>query len=90
MGLDTVEILMKVEKRFGIAVPDQVASNCITVADLQNVIVDLLVNQGRVRSRELEAEVYRDLVIIIVDQMGMHASDVRHDSRWIGDITDYG
>lgn len=87
MGIDTVEIVMEVEEHFGIAVADDVVSNCITVADLQKVIIDLLVKQGRIRSSELEAEVYRDLVIIIVDQLGMHASDIRPDSRW-DDIAD--
>ena len=90
MGLESVEIIMEVEDHFGVSVPDEVASNCFTVADLRRVLVELLVRKGRPRSADLEAEVYRDLVKIIVDQTGLKASDVRPESKWIGDITDYG
>ena len=90
MGLEMVSIIMEVEDHFGISVPDEVASNCVTVADLQRVVVDSLVQKGRARSADLEAEVYDDLVKIIVDQTGMKAPDIRPESRWVGDITEYG
>lgn len=90
MGLETVEIIMEVEDHFGVSVPDAVASNCVTVADLHRVVVELLVEKGRTRSAELDAEVHAELVSIIVDQTGLKASDVRPESKWVGDITDYG
>jgi acyl carrier protein len=90
MGLETVEIIMKVEDHFGINVGDEVASRCVTVADLQAVIVNLLAAKGRPRSPELKAEVYADLVKIIAEQTSMKASDIRPDSKWVGDITDFG
>lgn len=90
MGLDTVEILMEVEEDFGISVPDSVASNCITVRDLQVVIIDLLVAKGRERWPELEQEVWMGLVTIVTEQMGMDTEAVRPESRWVGDITKYG
>ena len=46
MGLEAVEIVMKVEEHFGVSVPDEVASNFITVADLQREVEDLLVRKG--------------------------------------------
>ena len=90
MGLETVEILMEVEDHFDVSVPDEVAANCVTVADLQRVLVDLLVRKGRARPADLDDEVYRDLVRIIVDQTGLKASEVRPESKWVGDVTDYG
>lgn len=36
MGLDSVEILMKVEEAFGIKIPDQAAQEIVTVGDLYN------------------------------------------------------
>jgi acyl carrier protein len=90
MGLAIVEILMGIEDHFGIVLPEEQGTKCITVADLQAEIVNLLVQKGRQRSTQLQAEVYSDLVKIIVDQMGIKPADVSPESRWIGDITKYG
>jgi hypothetical protein len=90
MGLETVEIVMDVEDHFGISVPDEVASKCETAADLQKVIIDLLVAKGRPRSAELESEVFRDLVKISADVTGNDPATIRPESRWVGDVTKYG
>jgi hypothetical protein len=87
MGLDSVEILLEVEERFGVQISDDVALKCVTVADLQAVVVDLLVQQGRTRSSELQDEVFKGLVEISVEQMGINPAKVRPESRWVGDIT---
>ncbi len=47
MGLDTVEILMEIEGEFEISIPDQVASNSLTVGDTHRIIVDMLVAKER-------------------------------------------
>ena len=60
----------------GVSVPDEVASNSVAVADLQRVLVDLLVRKGRGCSADLDDEVSRDLVKIIVDQTGLKTSGV--------------
>lgn len=88
MGLDSVEIVMEVEKDFGIVVPDELASNCITVRDFQLVIMDLLVAKGRERSADLEQEVWKGLVTIVTQQMQIKPDTIRPESRWIGEITD--
>ena len=85
-----VTIVMEVEDRFGVSISDEVVSDCVTVSDLQRVIVELLVEKGRRRSSQLEADVYADLVKIIVDGMGMDPNEVRPESRWVGDITKCG
>jgi hypothetical protein len=90
MGLETVEIIMDAEEHFGISVPDEVASACITVADFQKAIVDLLVAKGRERSPALEAEVLRDLIKISADVTGNDPATIRPESRWVGDVTKYG
>jgi hypothetical protein len=90
MGLDTLEILMDVEDEFHISIPDQIASNSITVGDTHRVIVGMLVEKGAVRSPELEADVWRRLVIIVSEQMRMKPQAIRPESRWIPDITKYG
>jgi hypothetical protein len=90
MGLETVEIIMEVERRFGISVPDEVALNCITVADLQRVVTDHLVAKSRQRSPELDAEVLRELIRISAEITGNDPATIRPDSRWVGDVTTHG
>jgi hypothetical protein len=90
MGLETVAIIMDIEDRFRVNVPDAVASRCLTVADLQRELVILLQSQGRVPSPALEREVYDGIVQVVVKQTGIPAGNVRPASKWIGDITRYG
>ena len=90
MGLETVEIVMEVEEHFGISVPDEAASNCITVADFQKVVVDLLAAKGRQRSPALDAEVLRELVRISAEVTGIDPATIRPESHWVGDVTKYG
>ena len=90
MGLETVEIIMEVEDHFGIHVPDEVASNCITVADFHEVIVEMLVAKGRVRSAELEAEVFEALVRISTEITRGDPASIRPESRWVGEVTTHG
>jgi len=42
MGLDTVELLMAIEERFGIEIPDKEASEMRTVGDMQRFILSKL------------------------------------------------
>jgi acyl carrier protein len=90
MGLETVEIVIEIQDHFAISLPDAVASKCETVTDLQKVVVELLVQEGRTRSRELDSEVFRDLVKISADVTGNDPATIRPESRWLGDITKYG
>jgi hypothetical protein len=81
---------MKVEDHFGIEMPAEVASNAVTVADLQQVIVDRLVEQGRPPSSDLHAEVFQELVRISVEITGNGPATIRPESRWVGKVTEYG
>ena len=89
MGLETVEILLSVEEHFRISVPDASWTECVTVADLQNLVVELLVAQGRVRSEFLRREVW-DGILTVLRQEGYDVARIRPDSTWVGDITKYG
>lgn len=47
-SLDKVEIIMSVDERFGVSVPDEVAERVSSVGDLFEMLADLLQNrQGR-------------------------------------------
>ena len=90
MGLETVEIGLEVEDRFGITLTDEVASRCVIVADLQRAIVEQLVAKGGQPSPELEAEVLREIIRIGAKITGRDPATIRPESRWVGDVTEYG
>jgi hypothetical protein len=65
MGLDTVELVMRVEKEFDIEIPDADAARLVSVGDLHAYVVDALRRQGRIESNDM---VYAQLRDIICDQ----------------------
>jgi hypothetical protein len=89
MGLETVEIVMSLEDYFHIEIPDSAASSCITVSDLQQVVVDLLANQGRVQGEELQNEVWKGMITVLAKE-GYPVNRILPESKWIGDITKNG
>ena len=90
LGLETVEIVMEIEDHFGIKIPNAVASGCVTVADLQRVVVDLLVKRGLPDSPSLAESVFTDIVRISAEVTGKDPKSIRPESQWVGDVTDYG
>jgi hypothetical protein len=90
MGLNLVELVMEIEDHFVVTVPDEMASNCMTVGDTHKMIVQLLVKQGRVFSPQLESEVWEELVTITCAQFGMDRAKIKSGLRWIPDLTKYG
>lgn len=89
MGLETVEILMDLEDFFAISIPDSLASACVTVADLQAVIVKILAERGTRDCDETRQMVW-DGMMSVLEENGIDVRQVHPDSKWIGDITQYG
>jgi hypothetical protein len=89
MSLETVEILWCMEKQFHIKFPDLSVSKVRTVADLQSVIMDLLVAQGRMRDNALRQEVWDGMMAVLARQQ-YPVENIRPESTWVGDITKYG
>jgi len=89
MGLETVEILMDLEDFFQLKIPDSLASPCVTVADLQAVIVRLLVERGARDDEETWRRVWAGIITVLWGE-GYDVAKIRPDSIWIGDITAYG
>lgn len=68
MGLDAVELVLAVEDRFGIEIPDRMAETLVTVGALHGYVLTELESAGR----SLEAEVVFDSIrAIIVRQIGI-------------------
>jgi acyl carrier protein len=83
MGLDTVELVMRVEKEFDIAIPDADAARLVTVGDLYAYVVEALRRQGRIESNDM---VYAQLRDIICDQLGVKPVKVIPSARFVDDL----
>lgn len=51
MGLDSIEILMEVEKSFGIKIPDKEAEKIITVGDFHNLVWEYVKDRKSVKCK---------------------------------------
>jgi acyl carrier protein len=90
MGLQVVEIILELEERFSVCIPDDVAGNCVTVGDMQCAIVDLLAADRGCEPAVLMQEVFDGIVSVVSEQTGISPANISADSSWIGDITRYG
>jgi acyl carrier protein len=83
MGLDTVELVIRVEKEFDIEIPNADAARLVTVGDMHAYLVDALRRQGRIESTD---SVYAQLHDIICDQLGVKAQEVIPSARFVDDL----
>ena len=88
MGLETVEILVDIEDHFHVSLPDDEASACITVADLQKLVIREL-SQGQSENAELHQVVWNGILTVLVKN-GYSVEKIRPESKWVGDITIHG
>lgn len=80
MGLDSVEILMKVEDTFRIKIPDFEAEQIVTVGDFHNTVWrHLSANQNR---KEVEIVINH----IIADMAGLNLEEVTPEKKIADDL----
>jgi acyl carrier protein len=77
MGLDSVELVIRVEETFGIAVPDEEAEKIITVGDLHRCVLAKLAGQERETPHCLSASTFYRLRRGIIDRFGIDRHCVR-------------
>ena len=84
MGLDTVELVMAVEKHFQVRIPDKEAATLVTGGMLHRWVVGELHRLGRA---SIDAyRVYIELRDVIVDQTGVDSSKVVPDASFVNDL----
>jgi len=83
MGLDTVELVIRVEKEFDIEIPDADAARLVTVGDLHAYVVEALRRQGRIESND---SIYAQLRDIICDQLGVKPVEIIPSARFVDDL----
>ncbi len=83
MGLDSVELVIAVEKEFNIEIPDQVAADLDTVQKLFDYVMEQLNQQYPEVDETL---VLQDLTRLIVDQLGVKPEQVTLDAHFVNDL----
>jgi acyl carrier protein len=84
MGLDSVELVMKVEEHFDITIPDDQASQLTTVGKLHAWVVGELsrLNRGKIDS----TTVFDELRELICDQLSISPDRVVPGARFVQDL----
>jgi len=83
MGLDTVELVLAVEKKFEIEIPDSDAGKISTVGDLHAFVMSELGRLGR----PLESsDAYERLRELICHQLGVKPEVVVPEARIVKDL----
>lgn len=84
MGLDSVELVMKVEEHFEIEIPDDQASQLVTVGMLHHWVVAELrrLNRPDVDSTTL----FNELRELICKQLGIKPDRVVPEARFVQDL----
>jgi hypothetical protein len=83
VGLDTVELVLEIETAFGIAIPDDEASQLRTVGDLQRFVVAARAAAGRPLPAE---EVWTQLCEILERRYAIPRSRITPEARIVADL----
>jgi len=84
VGLDTVELVMQVEKHFRVDIPDSEASHLATVGMLHSwVVADSIVWAGPQVDPQ---RVFVELRELICTQLGVDPSEVVSEARFVQDL----
>ncbi|MBL0741986.1 hypothetical protein [Chryseolinea lacunae] len=79
MGLDTVELLMTMEKHFSIAIPDREASGINTVQDFADcVCAKITLSPGSDDKREV---IYHRLTEVLQSQLGIEPDVIHREAK---------
>lgn len=83
MGLDLVEMVMRVEEEFEIEIPDEVAETMITPKNIIEYVIEQPNVKLKMRPRE---SIANQIWTIIEDEGGVLRDDYDEDSRFIEDM----
>ena len=84
MGLDAVELVMATEEEFGIQIANSDAEKILRVGDLHAYVVRKL--RERNEAGVDEADVWKRLQQVVVEQLGVEPDEVVPSARFIEDL----
>ena len=84
MGMDTVELAMDIEEKYGLDIKDEDAEKLLTVQALCDYILD---NGFPEEERDSKSgEVYDYVCQILVESFGVSREDIKLESRFVDDL----
>ena len=89
MGLDTVELLWTVEKRFGISISDPEAAGLRTVGALNDLIAAKVAAKASRPGQPVKPErsiTWERLVPIVIEELGVKREKVTPEAEWGRDL----
>lgn len=86
MGLDSVELLMRVEDEFDIEVPDAEAAEIFTVGDLYHCILRKYEAKTVNSGDDANEPTWQKLCDILVDQTGVSPENIAPSARIVKDL----
>ena len=81
MGLDIVELVMRVEEEFGVEIADEDAEKLLTAGDIANHVAYLL--QAPLPRH---TEIWERVRAILVDQCAVSPEKITRDARLVQDL----
>lgn len=85
MGLDGVELILAVEDHFGITISEADAEKVTTVGGLHDFVFrEVCKREGP--ENVVEADLWCQLLKLIVEQLGVKESELYRDARFVEDL----
>jgi len=81
MGLDTVDLVLKVEKEFSIEIPDQRWEQVLTVQDMYDVVWEFAGNRLYDKDAMIEK-----INLILVDHIGCKPDEIAPEKSLTSDL----
>ena len=82
MGIEGVELILAVEDHFGISIPEADAEKMATVGGLHDFVFrEVCKREGP--GNVVEADLWCQLVKLIVEQLGVKESELHRDARFV-------
>ena len=83
MGLDLVELTMKIEEEFAIAIPDNVAATLGALGQIRDFVLQTLTARG---DEPDEADIWDLVKRVVAHQSGVAAEILRPETHLIEDL----
>ncbi len=87
MGLDSVELVISFEQHFGIVISDADAEKMLTPGVVYEYVLKALEKKRNSITPEIaKGIIWKQIVEIVVNQLGVKPEEVNYDSRFVQDL----